>query len=585
PNYDTSTITDAGAGLVFYGGSGGLSSTPDVTIEGDTVTGLMGFDVAYCQDINGDGIDDFVITAPNTSNGTLTSNGHIQIHFGDSGGVNSTPDKELGGWFDNGDMGSAVGPCGDGNGDGYSDVNAGDMTQLHTYVFYGGVDAPAPKINLDDVEIWSKTGALRGDADIPDFTIELNAYIQAHQGEEDINGDLIVPINVSLGRAGKIKLHSVAILFYKLVKPTSLAATPVAAGSAIELTWDDHTIAGDDITKMAVEMWNGTGWEEVEKIPKNKKSYIVTGLEDGVEYQFRLRSFDGAVQAYSEPSDIAIATPGDSKAPNKVMNVIGTEDRDAMGINLSWDPSDEDVVNYEIWSNKSGEWAVMTNVSAPMIYMIDSDIEDGPWYFYKIRAWDEVNLIGPFSNIAKTKLVDMDGPMTPENFQLHTVASGRALRLTWDLNDDDTVAYSIESNKTGVWKEVALVSKDVSEHTDTNNLEDGVTYWYRLAARDDVMNPSNYTAKISGVPVDETPPMAPRELQSAARSQGEVIRLSWVLNDDDTVQYNVYMYNESISDFNMVAQVLGIYDQFDVTALVNDVTYRFRLKAEDGAGW
>jgi len=584
PGDNDGTTNDTGAVLLFYGSSSGPSTTPDVTIKGTEEDQLLGYDVAHLGDADVDGLGDFVIGAPHTDNGTWISAGSTQIHYGDPGGVSSDPGVIIYGDASPADYGSSVAPGGDINGDGFDDFVTADLTLGIGNVWLLGAGMRNPVVKLDDDVIWSYAGNFRSSIRIDDFSAALNTYIENHRHEADVGGMLTIHINVTTIGDCKVEIDALTIIMFVLYQPTGLTATSVPEGSAIKLKWDDHTIRGDDISKMAIEYWNGTDWEELIKVPKNAKEYTVSGLTDDVQYQFRILAFDGGVQAYSEPSGIAVATPGDSKAPNKVMNVIGTEDRDAMGINLSWDPSDEDVVNYEIWSNKSGEWAVMTNVSAPMIYMIDSDIEDGPWYFYKIRAWDEVNLMGPFSNIERSRLVDMDGPVTPENFQLFTVPSGRALRLTWDLNDDDTVAYSIESNKTGVWKEVALVGKDVIEFTDTNNLDDGLTYWYRMAARDEVDNPSNYTAKISGVPVDETPPMAPRELTLTARPHGEIIRLAWVLNDDDTVLYNVYMYDESISDFNMVAQVLGMYDQYDVTALVNDVTYRFRLKAEDGSG-
>ncbi len=582
PNYDTSTITDAGAGLVFYGGSGGLSSSPDVTIEGDTGTGWLGYDVAYCQDINGDGIDDFVLSAPNTSNGTLTSNGHIQVHFGDSGGVNSAPDKKLGGWYTNGDMGSSVGPCGDGNGDGYSDVCAGDMTILHTYVFYGGADAAAPKINLDDVEIWSKSDALRGDAEIPDFSIKLNAYIQAHQGEEDEYGNLIVPINVSLGRAGKIKLHSIIIQIYKLVVPTGFDARPMAEGNAVRLSWDDHTAKTDDISKMAIEFWNGTDWEELEKVSKRNTTHVIRGLEDGTEYRFRLRAFDGDVQAYSIPSVEVAVTPGDTKAPDKVINLLTVEDRDLMGINVSWAASDEDTANYEVWSNKSGEWAVLTNVSAPMTYYIDTDVEDGPRYFYRIRAWDEVPLESPLSTIVWGVLNDLEPPSIPTGLRIEVVSSGRALTISWNLNTDDTVAYSIESNRTGDWREVILMGMNDDTYTDTG-LEDDVRYYYRMRARDEADNPSNFTAIVSAITVDSEPPVAPTGLTVEPRPVGNMLRLTWDLNTDDTASYLIYIWDETSSVWELKGQVSQGTSMYEITGLENGVSYQFRVKAVDGA--
>ncbi len=583
PLWDDGSTADVGQALVFYGSSSGLSTTPDVTIEGSTGNGALGADVAHAGDINDDGLGDFVIGAPNTNNGSMTDSGSTQVHFGNENGVNATPAKVLYGWEADGDMGISVGPGGDGNGDGYDDIIVGDTTLQFTYVYYGGPDAKDPKLYVDDTEIWSYHGSYPGTARTDDFADQLNAYIQSHQDDVDVNGDLMVPINVSMSAKGKLKLDDVVVQFFRLVKPTGLQAAPVPSGGALKLTWDDHTIKQDDISKMAIEMWNGTGWEEIEKVAKNAKEYIVTGLTDGVQYEFRIRAFDGAVQAYSEASDTASAIPSDTKAPGKVLNVMVLEDRDVMGVNISWDPSDEDTVNYEIWSNKTGAWEVLINVTGNMSYYVDTDVEDGPWYWYKVRGWDEVPLIGEFSAIARGRLLDLTGPAIPTNFRASTVPTGRALRLTWDLNTDDTVAYSLESNKTGPWKEVALLPRSVSEYVDTG-LSDGTTYWYRLAARDESDNPSNYTGKISATPVDSTPPAAPSGLEVAARPAGEALRLSWDLSTDDTTQYNVYMYDPGEGDFVMVAQVLVIYDQYDVSSLVNGESYRFRIKGQDAAG-
>jgi len=582
PLWDDGTSTDVGQALVFYGSGSGPAATPDVTIKGDTSSGFLGIDLASAEDINDDGLGDLVIGVPNTDNGSLTSAGHIQIHFGNDNGLSSSPEKILRGWVDDGDSGFSVGPGGDVDGDGYDDISTGDPTGQVTYTYFGGPSAPAPAIYVDDVEIWSHTGSYVGTDRTDDFADVLNAYIQSHQGDVDVNGELKVPINISMSAKGRLKLDDVMVQFYKLVQPTGLKATPVAIGGAIKLNWDDHTIKADDISKMSVEMWNGTGWEEIEKVPKQWKEFIVTGLTDGVQYQFRLRAFDGAVQIYSDPSEVAMAIPGDTKAPDRVLNVKATEDRDAMGINLSWDPSDEDTVNYEVWSNKTGTWAVLANITSDTTHFIDTEIDDGPYYWYRVRAWDEVPLFGEFSAIVRGRLLDKEGPAVPTNLRVEPLPVGRSLRLSWDLNDDDTVGYSIESNKTGVWKEITLVGRLVSTYTDTG-LSDGTTYWYRLSAYDESDNPSNYTQKVSGVPQDLTAPSTPKGLVAVPRPAGNIIRLTWAQNTDDTVSYRVYM-SQGSSGFDVVAEVLAIYTQYDVQSLVDGTSYRFRIAAVDAAG-
>ncbi len=583
PLYDTSSKTDAGAALVFYGGSGGLSSSPDVTIEGDTANGLLAYDLAHSEDINGDDIDDFVIGVPNTSNGTLSSNGHIQVHFGDSNGVSSTPDKRLGGWYDDGDMGSSVGPSGDGTGDGYSEICAGDIFGLRTYVFYGGADASTPKVYLDNTLIWSNAGALRGDEEIPDFTEELNAYIQAHLSEQDGTGHLRVPINVSLGRAGKLKLGGIFIQVYKLEVPTGLQARPLAEGNAVRLSWDDHTAKSDDISKMAIEFWNGTGWEELMKVPRLNTSHVIRGLTDGIEYRFRLRAFDGDVSVYSQASAEVRATPTDTKPPERVMDVVTAEDREVMGINLSWGASDPDTANYEVWSNKTGEWAVLVNVSAPETNYIDTDVEDGPRYYYRVRAWDEVPLDGPLSAIVYGRLRDLEPPARPTNVTVTPVVTGNALRISWDLNDDDTVKYSVTSNKSGPWLEVGSVPAALSSFVDTG-LKDGTTYFYRVRAFDESENPSEASELTSGIPVDSTPPMVPVDVAVEVRPQGETLRITWTVNTDDTTIYAIYVWNASSSRFEARGQTSSNVGMYELSGLMDGVDYRIKVSAKDEVG-
>jgi hypothetical protein len=578
PLWDDGTTTDAGEALVFYGSASGPSATPDVTIKGDTSSGLLGVDVAHGGDINNDSLGDLVIGAPNTNNGSLADAGHIQVHFGNVNGMNSTPEKILRGWTANADMGYSVGPGGDGNGDGYDDISTGDITGEVTYAYYGGPSAPDPAVYVDDVEVWSHSGSYLSKDRTDDFSDELNAYIATHQGDLDENGDLLIPINISMSAKGLLKIDDLVVQFYRLVQPTNLAITAMPSGSALKLTWDDHTTKGDDISKMAIEMWNGTGWEELEKVAKNAKEYIVSGLEDGQSYSFRILAFDGGVQRYSAPSDVAIGVPGDTMPPAKITGIIAIEDRDLMGINVSWATGDEDVVNYEVWSNKTGTWAILANISTPMLYYVDTEVDDGPRYYYKVRAWDEVPLVGEFSKIVWGVLYDLTPPMIPENLQVHIVPVGRALKITWDLNDDDTVAYSIESNKTGQWREMSLVGSSVDNIVDTG-LTDGTRYYYRLSAQDESGNPSDFTAIVSGVPVDSEPPMAPMGLEVTPRSVGNILRLTWVLNDDDTVGYHIYIFGTS--DWEFVTNVAEDVNQFEVGDLENGVTYRIRIKAVD----
>jgi hypothetical protein len=577
--YDT-TSTDIGAVYFWYGHDEGLNNTQDARLIGTTAGGFFGWEIGEVGDANGDGYDDVAIGDPVTPNGTTAGAGAVHVYMGGIAGIAKSPVVTFKGSTANGFVGAALGPGGDSDGDGYDDVASGTRYAQQVYVQYGEGGPLNPQILLDDTEIWSWTGKLVGERVVLDFGTLLSQYVADHQNEVDPEGYIRIPFNVTFDNKGRLRVDSIRIIAYALSQPQGLDAQVMAVGNSIRLTWDTYTDV--DISKMAIEMWNGTDWEEAVKVPKHNESHVITGLEDGTEYRFRIRAYDGDVQRFSLPSAEVRVTPMDTKEPETPVNLMYTEDRDLMGINISWDPSDPDVVNYEVWSNKTGEWAPLANVTAPQTWYIDSDIEDGPRYYYKVKAWDEVPLESPLSTVKWGVLEDETPPVRPSNLNVVTVPTGNALTLTWDLNTDDTVVYEIRSNKTGPWLQVAEVGVLVNTYLD-RGLTDGNTYYYRIVAYDESENPSEATETVWGVPMDSVEPMAPLDLTAEARQAGSILTVKWTTNTDDTVRYVVYVYSTATSEWVPAVHVPSNLGEADVGDLTDGVEYRIRVTAFDEA--
>jgi len=579
PLADTSTLTDAGRVFVFYGHASGPSASPDVTIDGAQANGLFGFALANLGDADGDGLNDMSIGAPDVDNGTLTSAGAVYVVFGDTNGMSSTPDLAKYGTTADMDLGNSLAPGGDGDGDGFCDMLVGDYTLQATFLWYGSGGIKNPKVFFDNTEIIKVDGSLRGPRQSVDFTAMVNAYIAAHRNEVDENGDLLVPLNVTFASRGRLLLTDLNVMFFRLTPPVGLKAAPLARGNAVQLSWDAQM--GDDTTAFALEMWNGTGWQELRKIPRLNVSHTLEGLVDGQEYEFRLRGYDGGVQRFSEPSNTVKVTPRDTLPPVKVINVTAKGVAALRGINVTWNPTDPDTVHYEVWSDKSGTWTVIANVSAPDTFYLDTDIDDGPKYNYRVRAWDEVPQAGELSAIISGDLKDTTKPAMPTGLHLEPLPAGNALRITWDLNTDDTVSYSLQSNKTGDWREIAGPGKTVTEHVDTG-LVDGVRYYYRIGALDESNNPSDFSLIVSGIPRDTVPPAAPVGVTVAPRAIGNTLRVEWTPNIDDTVAYRIYILLGTT--WTQLAEVPANSLYYDAIGLVDGQAYQVRVASVDDAG-
>ena len=119
--------TDTGAAFIYHGASGGLAVNlgPDYTWFGDPGT-RRGAAVAGAGDVNGDGIADVIIGAPHASNGYREA-GRVDVFYGAKGGFAKSTETP---WQTTGNqneahLGAAVAGAGDLDGDGYADIVIG----------------------------------------------------------------------------------------------------------------------------------------------------------------------------------------------------------------------------------------------------------------------------------------------------------------------------------------------------------------------------------------------------------------------------------------------------------------------------
>jgi len=216
---------------------------------------------------------------------------------------------------------------------------------------------------------------------------------------------------------------------------------------------------------------------------------------------------------------------------------VGVTDK----INITWN-SNIDTVKYRLYSNKSGSWTFWKDVTHPTTWTEDGPLADGHWYFYRIEAWDAVNLNSTISATKAYYLADITGPAVPINVNGSAVVGEDRIKVTWDANADDTVKYIIWwLNPSFGWQEVGTVDHPTTDFEFSHpDLKNGTVYSFKVVAVDEADNPSADSDVINIVHRDYIAPSAPSNLKARAYSEWE-IRLSWsASNSADVEGYNIY---------------------------------------------
>lgn len=179
---------------------------------------------------------------------------------------------------------------------------------------------------------------------------------------------------------------------------------------------------------------------------------------------------------------------------NLTVSVVpGTTD-----IRLEWDDMNGDTVSYGVYSNYTGTWEMIANVSTNTY--LHSGLDEQTAYFYKISAWD--SLYESYrTTIHFNTTSDLTPPPVPTGLSTVFVDETSAV-LGWDkVTAPDLVGYTFyinvtDADVTGPFRKIGTASPTANTFL-VEGLAPGTKYHIVIDSYDNVPNNSSYSGVLS----------------------------------------------------------------------------------------
>jgi predicted phage tail protein len=192
----------------------------------------------------------------------------------------------------------------------------------------------------------------------------------------------------------------------------------------------------------------------------------------------------GAEAPIASPSGVIVAPAAPTELEAHVVH-------DVLLIEVRWQDNADNEDSYVIERSteaESGPWSELAILLPDSINYYDVGLEDGATYWYRVAAANSAGTSG-YSNVASGTATGLPTPpattpAAPTELEAHVVHDALMIEVRWQDNADNEGSYVIERSlegEEGPWAVLATLAADSSNYYDTG-LQDGVTYWYRVAA-------------------------------------------------------------------------------------------------------
>jgi len=423
--------------------------------------------------------------------------------------------------------------------------------------------------------------------------------------------------------------------------------------SAVVLTWTSPGDDGNSGTASVYDIRYSTkpyekGWSRsaimvnlgegfLPKPAGTVQSRIILGLSAGTTYYFLVKAKDEANNKSTKSNIVSVTTlsASDITAPSSITSLTASNPT-ASSITLSWNAPGDDGntgtatsydVRYSPVTVTAIKWRLATQASGGPIPQIAgtsqsmtvSGLSLGVKYYFAIRTSDEAPNWSNLSNVVSLTTVGSTDYGAPSAITSLTASNPTtsSITLSWNAPGDDEntgtatsydVRYSTsniiddtESNwgsTTQATGEPVPQAAGSSQSMTISGLSSGITYYFAIKTKDEVLNWSNLSNIVSLATVDPTDNSAPSAITSltASNPTATSIALSWNAPGDDgntgtATSYDVRYSTSNITEGNWssaipvsgepIPQVSGSSESLTVSGLSPRATYYFAVKTKD----
>jgi len=365
--------------------------------------------------------------------------------------------------------------------------------------------------------------------------------------------------------------------------PTGVTASATSP-SSINLSW---TASSDNVgvTAYHIERCQGAGCANFAEVTTTTStSWNDTGLPDATTFRYQVRAQD-AFPNYSGYSAIASAATPDGTAPSAPGSLSATA-ASGTQINLSWTASTDNVgvTSYSLERCAGASCTNFAEIAAPTSAgFSDTGATNGTTYRYQVRARDAVPNWSSYSSIASATTPDTQPPSAPSGLGAAMV-SATQINLSWTASTDNVgvAAYSVERCQGAGCSNFVEVGTPTSASFSSTGLAPGVTYLFRVRARDAVPLYSGYSGTASATTATDTQaPTAPTGVTVTGTSVTQV-SLGWTASTDN-VAVTGYTIERCAGGSCTPSSQVGTSSttSYNDTGLAPNTTYRYQIKAQD----